>query len=1592
MSVEYDDKIVRMQFDNKSFESGVQTTLRSLQNLKDSLNFNNAVSGIENLTAGFQNVSVDNLLSGIEQVTVKIPIIGTVLDQTIRDMTKKAEAFIKDTLDKFSNIGNAKSGFGEYELQIGAVKTIKASTGEDVATINKYLEELNEYADNTIYSFSDMTRNIGKFTNAGVKLEDAVAAIKGISNEAALAGASSEEASRAMYNFSQALSAGSVKLIDWKSIENANMATVGFKDELIKTALELGTLRQEGDKYISTTTDMQGKVSSAFNSTTAFNESLSAQWMTTDVLVKTLTRYTDETTAIGKAATEAATRVNTFTQAMSAIVEDLGSSWTESWKYIIGDFEEATEMWTKFKDSVTGFFKPAADARNEMLKFWSQNRSGVEENNEVIEESEETIAHYKDIYDTAFSGWMGNYGIGEERVKALTEAGYDYAEIQNIINKMVAGEVKSWEDVAEIQRQAAKQANEQAAAEAGQMSGREMFLKGISNLWATYSGIINSIRGAWKEVFPPMTGQRLVEISKAFMELTEAMIPSEETLDNIRRTFRGIFSVLSIGMTVVKAVVKGFVAMFKAISEVQGDKSGGGILGIGAAIGDLIFAFDQLLKETGILETVFTTVGKVIGIVIGTILDGIGSIIGAIIELASAFKDFIGENIDLDSLVTPFEDADDDISNVAVNIATTIANFAKIPLDGIATLISNIKKAFGPLSKVGNFLSKVGDFFKAGWEKIKSVFSTIAQILAPVVDLVKDKVVELTGAMSFDDLVDKLKKGGILVILGQFIAFMHNMNKDSKKFGKLIDGFGDMMDAIKEKSEALTAAVKAKAIFTIALSIALLAGTVIMLGMFSWDTIIRGLTAFGTILIELEKAINAIDAKELTKVARVLMALGLSMIFIAASVKILGSMSFDDAMLGIGMLGIILGELVIAINKLNSSGSLDKVSRTLISLSTAIFLLIVPIIALAFLPEEQIKHGLFMLAIVLAELTATIDGMKVNGNLDKVSRTLLTLATSITLLMIPLLLLAFLPEEQINRGVGMLALVLGEVVAALDLSKLGTVKDGTTKMLWAIVAAITVVTIVINNLGSMDIKTLAQGYIATVLVAGLLAALMTMLGKVNLGGYKEAKNMIKVLEAVAAALLVMTGIVAYISDMGWDKAKVGLGGLAIMMVLLIGSIALMAKAFQNPAFATGASTFAGVLLMIGGAFFLFGEGVLAFIAAMKMLNDTDFDGDLLEKFALLAAIVPSFVAGFVGGLIGGIIGAVPAVIDGMFTAINMILSNLADNIDEFVQNIFDILFAVLFGGLTKLQENAYELTDKLFEILDEVFRAISDNQEEIKEWASIMTETVASIIDGIADNIDSVVDSVINFIDKLATALTKKEKEIRDAIKGFIESLVLIIGGLFMDLIGTPFMEVGSRIVVAVTRGFVDAANGLISFIMDGLVDIVNGLIDSANDLIPGDALDIDNWDPDWYGKTDYLKYPDWAQEPLATGGRIVGEAGPELLSQVAGKTQVTPLTNQYAKQGTLDVFGEMLNQERMIAARAESISNGLSAQNKLIVESAYDDSKLMERVNSMEKSITILGKEITNIGVYLDGKALVGQIVGPMDEALGARAIRRRK
>ncbi len=415
MSQVVDTKVVEMQFDNSKFEKNIEVSLNSLKNLNKSID-----------DAGKNRNSLDSLAKASDQVGISFDNmnmksrISLNLFDMLAGVGTKAFNRISDAVAGFAlNMANSLSGmqamrdgFNEYELKMGSVQTMlvgakiidpkTAKATEDEARrleiINDELEKLNTYSDKTIYSFKDMTSNIGKFTNNGVELHDAVDAIQGVANVAAAAGANSSEASRAMYNFSQALSSGSVKLIDWKSIENANMATQDFKQSLLDTALVMGTVVKNGKAYDSTTTSLQGKIAEAFTKTKGFNDSLSSQWMTTEVLTQTLKNYStdvrdmtdneledyknslleigytskqvDRIIKNSRKAFAAATEVKTFSQMIDTLKESLGSGWAQTWEIVIGDFREAKKLFTDLNNTIDNILSPIGEARNAILKMW----------------------------------------------------------------------------------------------------------------------------------------------------------------------------------------------------------------------------------------------------------------------------------------------------------------------------------------------------------------------------------------------------------------------------------------------------------------------------------------------------------------------------------------------------------------------------------------------------------------------------------------------------------------------------------------------------------------------------------------------------------------------------------------------------------------------------------------------------------------------------------------------------------------------------------------------------------------------------------------------------------------------------------------------------------------------------------------------------------------------------------------------------------------------------------------------------------------------------------------------------------------------
>lgn len=375
MSNTVDERVVKMQFDNASFEKNVQTSLGTLAKLKDALHFD--------------KVDISGIASNIEKITDKVTGMGGVWDAVLNRVTNKI-------VDVGQNLANAtmleplRAGFSEYETQMGAIQTIMANTAnafreagkteaEQLKEVNGALDTLNTYADKTIYNFTEMTRNIGTFTAAGVDLHTSVDAIQGIANLAAVSGSTSQQASTAMYQLSQALATGTVKLQDWNSVVNAGMGGQVFQDALTRTAAVMAGSADNVEKWRQENIESFG----------SFRNSLTeGAWLTTDVLTETLSQftgnmsaaelknkgYTDQQIAdiqaMAKTAMDAATKVKTFSQLIDTTKEAIGSGWTKTWQIIFGDFEEAKELWTSLSEVINGFVDRTSDARNNLLQDW----------------------------------------------------------------------------------------------------------------------------------------------------------------------------------------------------------------------------------------------------------------------------------------------------------------------------------------------------------------------------------------------------------------------------------------------------------------------------------------------------------------------------------------------------------------------------------------------------------------------------------------------------------------------------------------------------------------------------------------------------------------------------------------------------------------------------------------------------------------------------------------------------------------------------------------------------------------------------------------------------------------------------------------------------------------------------------------------------------------------------------------------------------------------------------------------------------------------------------------------------------------------
>lgn len=923
MSRTVDDRVVEMRFDNREFESNVQTSLFTLKKLKQSLKLEGSAKGLESIDSTAKKVSFDSLSHGVESVRVKFSALQVMAVTALQNITNSAVDAGRRIVKSLTT-EPIKDGFDEYELKMGSVQTIMASTGASLKEVNEYLQDLNVYSDKTIYSFADMTENIGKFTNNGVKLKDAVLAIKGISNEAALSGANTNEASRAMYNFSQALSAGSVKLIDWKSIENANMATVEFKNQLLKTALACGTVEKTSDgMYRSITKNAKGERSDAFNATKNFNDALQSQWMTTDVLVKTLGKYADENTKIGKRAYAAAQDVKTFTQLMDTLKEAVGSGWAQTWETLFGDFEEAKALWTEVSETLGGFIDAQSDARNSMLQGWKD------------------MGGREDLIDAFRNSFEGLVSV----VKPIREA---FREIfPPMTAKNLANMTKSLKEFTSHLKLSESQSAKVKSTFKGFFAALDIGLTivkaiggGIKDLAVNLTGFgdgILDVTGSWGDWVSGLRDSiKDTDIfAKSVKKVTTFITPAISKM-------KELFSILSkkIKMPSFDEFLEIFGTIWNAITTLGG-KIAEACSGIGKALaetfrsGDISAGFDILNGGllTGILIGIKKFVGGIEGAFDGTekILKKASKILDSVRGCFEAYQ----QNLKAGTLLK--------IAGAIGILATSILVIATIKPEKLTASLGAITALFGELMGSLAIFSRISGDLTGTFKACTAMISISTAVLILASALKKLSSIDPEGIVK-----GLVAIGGLMAELALFLNF-------AKLDGKMTS--------------------TSMGILILSSAMVVLASAVKKFGGMSWEEIGKGLASVGALLLEVSAFTKLTgNAKKVISTATAMVILASAMKIFASAIKDFGTMSWERLGRGLAAMAGALAEVTIAMRLLPKN--MISLSTGLLVVGAALKVLASALKNMSGMSWNEIVRGLVAMGGSLAILAVGLNVMK----------------------------------------------------------------------------------------------------------------------------------------------------------------------------------------------------------------------------------------------------------------------------------------------------------------------------------------------------------------------------------------------------------------------------------------------------------------------------------------------------------------------------------------------------------------------------------------------------------------------------------------
>jgi tape measure domain-containing protein len=1224
VSNEVDERIVSMRFNNSQFEIGIKQSMNSLDALKKSLNMDPAKKGLAELDKAGKNLSLDSIGTKIQSVNAGFLAMATVAVTALASITSKAIA-TGAQLAKSLTVDPVKMGLQEYETNLNAIQTILANTqskGTNLDQVNAALQELNLYSDQTIYNFSEMAKNIGTFTAAGVDLDTSVAAIKGIANLAAVSGSNSQQASTAMYQLSQALATGKVSLMDWNSVVNAGMGGQVFQDALKETARAHGIA-------VDSIIEKQG----------SFRDSLQEGWITSEVLTETLSKFTGDLNAeqlksmgytdeqiqkimqLGQTAQDAATKVKTGTQLIDTLKESMQSGWSQTWQLILGDFEEAKTLWTGVNNVLGGIISSSADARNEMLGKWKE------------------------------------------------------------------------------------------------LGGRDSAIAAVQNIFNAFVPIVNEVKQAFREFFPPMTGERLFELTENFRKFTEQLKPSEGTIDKIARAFSGLFAIFQIAGNLIKGVL----SVFGAFSE-EAKNGGSSLLDFAAKVGDWLVNLNRAIIEGNVFVDFFKDVANAIKIPIKFIK-----------EFAASVKEMFSEG-----------------------------GSGKTALEGT---IDRVQERFEPFSALGRALVNIFDKMR---DAMAWVWEFITPLREAVVDFFSDlgtSIVEGMQTMDFAGFLDLVNTGlfaGLVLIIRKFLSGGINISPS----GGLIDSIKGTFDGLTGTLGAMQAQLKSNALLKIAGAVALLTASVVALSLIDsakLATALAGLTAMflqlaGTMAL-VDRIVASKGFLKLPAIAGAMILLSSAVLILSAAVKSMSGLEWEELAKGLTGVIVLLASLAGAAKLLSmNSGGLISASLGMIAVATAVKILASAVADFAAMDWATMARGFAGVGAALGSIalfTRLADMSKMG--LAK-SAGLILLAASLKILASAVGDFAGMDWGTLGRGLAGMAASLLIIAGAMALIPPSIVI--TAAGLVAVGVALTIMAGALKIMGGMSWEEIGKG------LTTLAGSLLIIAGALYLmsGALPGALALI----IVAGALALLAPVLQTLGGMSWEEIGKGLAALAATFLVLGVAAAILTPLIPS-LLGLGLA-----IALIGAGAMLAGVGVLAFAAGITALAAAGAAGAVAITAIVgsIIGLIPTAIAALANGIVefAGILANSGPV---FVAAVATLLISLATGIQQAAPVVIDTLVMVIKRLIDAIAELLPYFVDKGLQMITAILNGIAKNLPNLIKAA---TDVVVNFINGIAAALPRIIQAginlIISFVEGLARGIRQNTDRMNAAGRDLADAIV----------------------------------------------------------------------------------------------------------------------------------------------------------------------------------------------------------------------------